>query len=232
MKKIIKKSPESKTMLSIPTHISASPLDAAIDLLMNNQVEVKTSSGVTLDYDVAALRMARSLFHRDRVYRFQGTRASTLTASGSGILGTGIGLSVANVLEVTPLRALFDEIRVFSTELRIQGYLTSTAGTDVFAFNPSVVEGTSVASYTVVARLPGSVLVNANSAHKEYVLIGRVPRGRPFAVITADADSGSTNPNGSWGAWWLYTVTSNVHTNSSVPYSFILKIGYELRARA
>jgi len=219
-------------MLSIPSHPSTSPLQAAVDLLMNNVVEIKTSIGVKLGYDTAAMTMARSLFTRDRVYRFQGTRASTLTASGSGILGSSIGLSVANVLEVTPLTALFDEIRVFSTELHLQGYLTSSAGNDIFAFNPSVVEGTSPGSYGVVARLPGSLIVSANSAHKGYVLKGRVPKGRPFGSIASDADGSTKIPYGSWGAWWFYTVTSQAHTNSSVPYTFVLKVGYELRTRA
>jgi len=223
-----------------PLSIQTSPLDDAIVSLMNNQKEEKTSSGLKYVYDPVILKLVRGLFKSDRIYRFQGTRSSTLTANGSGILAASIGLSVANVLEVTPLQALFDEIRVTHCQLHVQGYQYGASaalipGIDVIAFNPSAVEGTNPASYTQVARLPSSRLINSASQHKGYVLDGRVP-ARPFADITADALISELTtpviPTGSYGTWWFYTVTGNIHGASAVVYTFILKIGYELRARS
>jgi hypothetical protein len=203
---------------------------------MNNQKEEKTLTGTRTVFDAEVLRLVRGLFNSSKTYRFQGTRSSTLTASAGGILTTSIGLSVANTLEVTPLQALFDEIRVRNTELHIQGYQYGASaalipGIDVMAFNPCALEATTPASYTQVARLPGSTLVNSASQHKGYVFKAKL-FDREFCDITADASGSQTIPSGSWGVWWGYTVTGNVHGASAVVYTFLLKIGFEVRGRS
>jgi hypothetical protein len=217
-----------------PFHVDM--VEDAVVSLMNNQKEVKSPTGTTFVYDPMVLKVLRGLFTANRVYKFYGTRASTLTANASGILTIGIGLSIANVQEVTPLQALFDEVRVTHTEIQFQGYqygasTTLIPGIDVVAFNPTAVEATTPASYTQVARLPGAILMNSASQHKNYIMRSKLPM-REFSDITADASGSATTPQGSWGTWWGYTVTGQAHGASAVVYTFLLKIGYELRGRS
>jgi len=200
---------------------------------MNNREEKKLYSGTTEEvFNPSVVGTVRGLFNKQKTYRFQGTRTSTLSSNGSGIIVTSIGLSIANFLEKTALQALFDEIRVRKSEIHLQGYVTAVtgAGNDILAFNPSVLEGTAPSAYTVVARLPGSKIINSSANHKGYIFKAPIFK-RPFADITADGSS-SVIPYGSFGAWWGYTVTGQTHTVSIAIWTFLLKVDYELRSRA
>jgi len=222
------------TELKRTPHVQLDSLSAALLLLGDARVpELKKISGVCVTEQLSETQLkvvaaARGLFDSNKVIRYRGTRVSTLTSNGSGVLDAAIGVQLANISEGSSLQALFDEVRVRHAELHIIGHNRALMGTDYAGWNPSVLEATLPGAPATVARLPYSQLIAANSA-KRYCIKGTKKLPVPFGDAANDAAASNIH-YGDFGAFWVYTQFA--HTVSVTVYSFMLKADYEFRNRA
>jgi hypothetical protein len=214
-------SPEAPAGGLHPTpSLSTIPIDLALGILLNNRVvttsESKGDVKSRVTYPPDFLAAARSVLRGTQLYQFRMSRTGTLT-SGSSTIALTISTDLSQYNEGSALTALFEECRLWSTQIQIISQVSSTATQFqyILAFNP--IYTTATPMFAECGRLPGSILRSTNDttgmSHTQHGHVG--PR---IYGLTSDEGTAPVVVNSGGNGTWQLVNTTAVNPASSITY--------------
>jgi len=181
-----------------------------------------------ITFSPSMLKAARSVFSPGKTYRFRMTRTAILTTTSGGALLAGTPIYPSQMAEYSPLAALFDECRLWSTRIQVQFYSNGSTPINTpyaISFDPS---GTSSpASFGLVCQLPGSKLYSSfNTTAQAARNSWKAPMARSWSSV-ASTGTGTDPVSGVLGTW-NNAIPSNSSFSTSIAL-YLISCEYEFR---
>lgn len=181
-----------------------------------------------VEYNPAALKVARSVFLPGKIYTFRCVRTATITSSGSGTLQLATSVLPSQFNEYSALAVLFTEARLKSTRIHLSFYSSgaSPAVTGYCSsFDPTNISTVPTFAYAVAQ--PGMKLwSNFGPLAGTHTNEWHVRSPRPWSAITATG-SGTDPVSGVAGSW--YHSISTPTTASAVVGVYVIEAEYQFR---
>jgi hypothetical protein len=197
-------------------------LNCNADFVMDS----KTGFLKSTTYPPEILATMRGMFASRRVYLFQMHASQTLATIGGGVFNTKVDWSpsVSSFAEWTALSALFDEVVLRKSTLKITSAFGPTSTAIIFqvavAPDPSGISGTTP-TYTPVLRLAESEVIHpynlGSSKTGSWLKATNIPKSRPWALTSSPTGASGQGENGCFGQWSL---ASNIVGTATTNYFF------------
>jgi len=202
---------------------SLCPIRMAVDALLNTRKLTSESKESLISFDDKVLLALRSMFSSQKTYDFRLSRISSII-NGTGILAVNIATDLTVFAEGTALNALFDEVKLIETRLRLVALGHTTNFSLMVGYEPVV--NTSTPTPTNLGRLPCSELTTTFMTQK--VTSQLRYRAPTYAIYGLCSDEGVSIPRICSGLNGTFSVCNvgGTPTTSEIDFNYqLLTIG-------